>query len=454
MVNDCYQRHLDPTPAPESLLDAAMTTCSEDQVIWLAVAFDLDCYWLPEAPIEPLLALYRIAGLVLQASVCRRTPEALAVVAAEGDWYAQLDLDPVDLGAALRLIPVAIPKPWGQEIWYTGIEKRGVAAVLAGRAELPLPWLLAVAPRRLSGDRQRDLILLKILDPLPDPVFGDLYFELHQEKREVYVVTHVDREAWPDGIGAIRFGFDQSRVASHASREAFLDAYLAAVAAYRSVRELIDLRLEERRAEAGVGPNDPVSAATLRSWLKEVPEELVAREERLRLAMEAFTALRPLRVGDVVKVPLRVPHSLQHGVRTVEFQTPVYERMILSFAQKVLTQATWDTPAAAAVLELGPPEPEPLEMTAQGDGWVEERIVQFEDFAVYRLSLDAGASYPVVPADHYRLLMAVGGELSLAGSVVEGDQAVLLPLAFRQAELVNAGVEPRVALLATPQPSR
>jgi hypothetical protein len=165
------------------------------------------------------------------------------------------------------------------------------------------------------------LTLLKILDPSSTPVLGDLYFELHEEKREVYVVTHIDREAWPDGVGYIRYGFAPERVGQFANEAEFRSAYLAAVQAYESVRRALDSLPE------GAEPD----------------RELLALEPVLREGMNSFTGLRALRVGDVVEVPLLVPHALLHGVRTVEFQTPTYERKILSFAQKVLTQDHWDT---------------------------------------------------------------------------------------------------------------
>ena len=50
-------------------------------------------------------------------------------------------------------------------------------------------------------------------------------------------------------------------------------------------------------------------------------------------AVQAFMNPVPLRVGDAVTIPPRVPHSLQKGVHVIEFQTPVFERKILAAGQ-------------------------------------------------------------------------------------------------------------------------
>ncbi|MDX9874929.1 MAG: hypothetical protein RBS88_08470 [Spongiibacteraceae bacterium] len=458
MSKTTYQRIS--AASPEAVLDAAerelMAAGGGER--WLAVGFRLRQYWLEGEPEQSLIALYHLqattSGCRTALAVFEPEPRVVEAIAQAEPWFSLLGVRGVALAEPVELAPVRIPKPWGQEIWYTGVERRGQAAVTDGAYRMPLPWLLAAAPRRVADGQSRDLILLKILDPLPDPVFGDLYFELHEEKREVYVVTAVDRRAWPDGVGGIRFGFDAGRVAQYPSEQAFLDAYLASVAKYREVRRAIDELLDQRRLAAGVGLNEPLAASTLRQWLAGLPAELTEREQHLREAMESFTALRPLQVGDVVKVPHRVPHSLQHGVRTVEFQTPVYERLILSFAQKVLTQADWDTAAAARIMTAAPPAEEAFEQTASGRGWLEERIVEFDDFEVHRVRLEPGASRLLDATPAYALLMCVGGDLQLDGKTLGADVAVLLPAAWNGGTLRNTAAEPRVALLATPVHAR
>jgi hypothetical protein len=353
----------------------------------------------------------------------------------------------LDAARPLALAPHTEPKPWGRELWYTGIEARGVSGVRGGAddAAVPLPWVLTALPGRFGGVTEP--VLLKILDPHPDPRLGDLYFELHEEKQEVYVVTGVDAGAWPDGHGAIRMGLDATRL------EALGDAGLravfgAAVRDYEIVRRRIDARLDERRDAAGVPRDAALDPETERAWTEALPEALREQERRLREAVLELTALEPLAVGDVVRIPRGVPHALQHGVRVVEFQTPVYERRILFFAQKVLTQDHWDTPAALGRMTLRPPAPEPTTPAMDGDGVHADWIVAFDGFRVLRLRLEAGARC-VLPAASHGVLMGVAGEAVLGGTTLGPEAAALVPGAALAAEL-TACADGATALLALP----
>ena len=128
-----------------------------------------------------------------------------------------------------------------------------------------------------------------------------------------------------------------------------------------------------------------------------------------------------------MKVPCHTPHALQHGVRTVEFQTPVYERKILSFAQKVLTQDHWDTEEAVALMALEPEPEQPFTLCYRGEGVVAERIVDFADFEVQRWRLDSECSHQLSVADRYAVVMAVAGEVEIAGCRLAPGQACLVP---------------------------
>ncbi len=298
----------------------------------------------------------------------------------------------LDPSQPVHLAPVHIPKPWGQEIWFTGIEERGESEVVLSDGRRPLSEFLALDPDNLTAGRP--LLLLKILDPLVQPVRGDLYFEVHEQKQEVYVVTHVDETAWPDGIGAIRFGMNQQRRRGFANDTEFRRAYLRAVQAYETVRRGID---EGRDIE---------------------PEN----EIRLREAMDAFTDIRPLEIGDVVKVPTWFPHSLQHGVRVVEFQTPTYERFVLSFAQKVLTQDHWDTTEVLERIDIAPPEPERFEHVADGI----QRIARFDDFNVWRVDLTSEA-FTLPEHIPYAVCMTVTGVAKIGQLTLQPEAACLIP---------------------------
>lgn len=453
-----------PCANPEVVLD---TLCQSGGG-FAAVRYIFSQYYLAGNPDIELTGLFCVDGhgkriIALVTDKVRAVELALAdrrdVVSAGGesqlrDLADALETPVIELTLPLGLAPVHIPKPWGQEIWYTGIERRGQACVSDGRVCVPLPWVLSLAPRRLVAGNDQRLNLLKILDPLPDPVFGDLYFELHEEKREVYVVTHVNSRAWPDGVGAIRFGFDQQLRRTFATDAEFCDAYLAAVTAYEQVRRRIDRYLDQRRLDLGIGLADAVDVTTLKIWHGEVVAEDKALEEHLRMEMNRFTKLKPLRLGDVVKVPCLTPHALQHGVRTVEFQTPVYERRILSFAQKVLTQPCWDTPAAVVLMALDDPEDVSPDHIAADYGVGLERIAQFSDFDVQRLSLDPGAHWRWEATGNYALAMVVLGVVNIADQTLEPESAVLVPADRRALVVRNGGSDNAVLLISAPGCSR
>jgi hypothetical protein len=117
-----------------------------------------------------------------------------------------------------------------------------------------------------------------------------------------------------------------------------------------------------------------------------------------------------MRVGSVARVPVGVPHALQAGVRVVEFQTATYERSIVSFAQKVLTQPHWDTPSALELLDVEesrrcPLVPEDRQAPA-------ERIVDFPGFEAWRLRVSSvGGPVEVGSTAAYELIYVVEGAL-------------------------------------------
>ncbi len=397
----------------------------------LLVDFSFQQWWLDVVEPVQLTALYClendqvkvvVTDLALR-SVGLGPVEQFELWAQEHSFYVVAPGDP------LPLLPTYIPKPWGQEIWFTGVEERGVCCFGDSNKNVPIPWLQAVMPGEPVGQASAPLVLLKILDPSEQEVTGDLYFELHQDKREVYVVTWVDSTAWPDGQGAIRYGFDQQRLQACADEQLFRQQYLAAVQDYEQVRREIDALPQGSTVDSG----------------------LLQREESLRQAMNDFTNMRPLSVGDVVVVPLLTPHSLQHGVRTIEFQTPVYERQILSFTQKVLTQDHWDTEQAVAQMTLLPPPDQPFETLSTGDNALVERIVDFPDFEVRRVRIEAGESFQLEVSDSYALIMVVQGKVALGGLILAAEEAALLPPGWEQQPVPVQPAQPLVFLLAFPR---
>ena len=413
----------------------------------LAIHVDLHETWASPARHTPLTAVYLIERDAIHAFVTDRPLDAPG----PGHFHAtakRCRAAIFSLDQPLCLAPIAIAKPWGREFWYTGIEARGTSGVTDGRCTTPLSWVLASAPRRLCG--AMPIVLLKVLDPAPERVLGDLYFELHDTKQELYVVTHIDRRAWPDGRGAIRFGMNAARRASYADDERFRAAYLAAVREYETIRRTIDGLLDDKRSAAGVELDVPVPPVLMQRWLDELDPLLIDEERGRREAMDAFTEMRPLSEGDIVQLPCGLPHALQHGVRVIELQTPTFERRILSFAQKVLTQDHWDTHAAVAGMRLdSPPLVEPRVLMRERDCTV-ERIVEFDGFAARRVRL-APAARLKLPIDlPYALCIAISGELSLGNAKMVGEAACLVPQSATHRTLVNTGTRDAVCLLSGP----
>ncbi|XOV84104.1 MAG: hypothetical protein ACFHXK_03090 [bacterium] len=301
----------------------------------------------------------------------------------------------IDPTQPVRLVPVHIAKPWGQEIWYTGMEERGESAVSVSGTNMPLSEYLAHSAGLLAN--HAPVLLLKILDPKPEPVLGELYFEVHEEKQEVYIVTHVDAQAWPGGVGGIRFGMDQDKRRTFGDAHLFRAAFLEAVQAYEAIRRRID--------EQGA-------------------LDLTDDEAQARAHMNSFTALRELRVGDVVKVPTWTPHALLHGVRVVEFQTQTYERFIISFAQQVVTQNHWDSQHAIARMHVDAPAPEDFEAVQAGV----ERIASFSDFNVWRVDF-AETSAPLRLPDTvpYAVCMCLTGSVEIGDERYLPEEACFIP---------------------------
>ena len=219
----------------------------------LVVDFSLVAYWLADKPPIPLTALYLEAGNRISIAVtdCELRAAGLSAPEQYAQWSQQHGFASHVCGQPIALSPLAIPKPWGQEIWYTGVEARGVCRFGARDRQTPIPWLQAAVPEDELGGAGEALVLLKILDPVAEPVVGDLYFELHEEKREVYVVTNIDEAAWPDGTGYIRMGFAEDKLKEYAGDvAAFRASYRQAVQDYEVVRREIDALADVAEADA------------------------------------------------------------------------------------------------------------------------------------------------------------------------------------------------------------
>jgi hypothetical protein len=420
----------------------------------LALNYSVDTPWQAEQSITQLAAIYLLdrsadTSIRILAAVTDHVDELNKLIATEGADFdyvcTSLALPVLNLMAPLSLETVVIPKPWGREIWYTGVEVRGVSTIQG----IPLPWVISLYKSGLVGQADAEPVLLKILDPLPQEVYGDLYFEMHIHKTEVYVVTHVDQSAWPNGTGQIRFGFSEEKLAQYADHGEFKTAYLASVQNYQRIRRQIDSRFDAYRISEGFPEYTPLPTSTLQEWQLRLPTEWQQQEQQLRADMNEFTGTRNLSVGDVISIDPLTPHALQHGVRTIEFQTPHYERKILSFAQKVLTQSNWDTESAIQEMTITPVPPQGFEPVYPSPGVLTEKIADFEQFDVLRVSVESNYSYRQ-PLDNYALVICITGRCDVNGLVLEPEHACLVPHGLGLVTITNPGRQPMQCLIAYP----
>ncbi len=381
------------------------------------------------------------------------------------DWAARrMEAAVVSSHRPLHLQTCYIPKPWGGERWYTGIEQRGVSQVRTGTGSTALPYALSMFPVPLVGEGEEPPILLKTLEPLPDPIYGDLYLEVHREKWETYVVLDVDRTAWPDGIGYLRAGLDAEALAAYRERHGdegpqHMAADLRhAIEHYEEARRRIDGLLDEALRQRGDDPAVPLMPHQHRALLDDVPDALREQEAERRIAVERLIGRVPLREGDVVTLPPGVLHSLQHGVKVIEFQTPTYERLIAMFAQKVLTQPHWDVAAAIDQMQKAPYTPQPPEQLVHEEGLTVERIVDFPGFSVERVSLALNRTLNEATegANRYQLLIVTGGkgEIILPDSstfTLEPGSGYILPAAMGEYRVNAIAAQGVTYLRASPR---
>ena len=85
-----------------------------------------------------------------------------------------------------------------------------------------------------------------------------------------------------------------------------------------------------------------------------------------------------------------------HGIKVVEFQTPHYERLILMFAQKVITQNHWDTENAINKLETAVYHPPKLDCIHNSKYLIVERFTDFPQFNFDRIRLEPKKTYEIL----------------------------------------------------------
>ena len=181
-----------------------------------------------------------------------------------------------------------------------------------------------------------------------------------------------------------------------------------------------------------------------------IPNDWLSQEKELRAHMNSFTSILPVKVGDIIKIPLLTPHGLLHGVRVVEFQNPVYERLILSFNQKTLTQNHWDTEEALNIMtELVEPFPQ-LKVIKKDSDHIIEEVAVFEDFKVLRLTLTSKSPCKLSVSKDYKLLLVIEGSISCNGIIAHKESGLFLPAGQKNIDIKNINNNQSIVLLASP----
>ena len=354
-----------------------------------------------------------------------------------------------------------IPKPWGYEGWYTGVEQRGVVKVSDGFGSTEIPYALSLFKSAVLAAYPEDLILLKTLNPVCEEVYGDLYLEMHEQKWEVYLVTDIDPIAWPSGIGIIKAGFNANKVEEYtqiygdAWKTHYLREFQNDIQNYESIRRDIDQQIDQLKQNRGINPTEPVSPSLMEEMLQSIPASQLKKEAQLRQKTVEYTGDCPVSVGDVVTFPTYQMHSLQHGIRVIEFQTPHYERLIVMFAQKVLTQNHWDTEKALSLMAPEVYKRPELKVQEQSSGTLNERFVDFPGFTADRITLAPHTSYEEQTGDQYHLLITVTGIATLqtpSNDTFEliKEEAFFVPNSMGHYRIINNTDEVLVTLKAMP----
>lgn len=371
-----------------------------------------------------------------------------------------------------RLKRVTVPKPWGEEIWYTGVEKRGVCGLfLSGISDqnpaivttsdepeqsVPLPFL-ELALGCACPESKSSLPLLKELLPFDQPFYGELYTEVHTEKAETYLVTGLSNQCLERGFGEVKLGL-HPQFARNWQDPSTRDEAATRLKSYEQLRERVDHCLEQAghlfQEQVLLKEQGPQALESAKK--KHVVEGLLEEERRSYVAVSEIFLRHQIFPGDVVRVPTRTPHALQPGVRVVEFQTPSYERFILASNQKVLTQQGWDIEAA---LETVIPDlsSEAISRVPTQNGTSIRNVVSFPGLSVQELAFipeHQEQRSVVFQITHHSqrplVLFALSGGQIEVGSSQSGRLSVgeaYLVLASKLQVVLKGAIGTRVALM-------
>ena len=92
----------------------------------------------------------------------------------------------------------------------------------------------------------------------------------------------------------------------------------------------------------------------------------------------------------------------------------------------MLTQNHWDTEEALKKIDLDAPHEPALVVLEKTDSLCRERVVQFDDFKVDRVTLTKNA-HVLSPKGNYQLLLVVSGDVAIETLSLGVERACLIP---------------------------
>ncbi|MFA5103988.1 MAG: hypothetical protein WC527_02295 [Candidatus Margulisiibacteriota bacterium] len=314
-------------------------------------------------------------------------------------------------GRPLLLLGSPLEKAWGFEHTFTMIDPRQVNDVSddLGRTA-KLPDVLNLFPEGFGINPETNLILLKILKPGSTPIKSDLYLEVHWEKEEAYVVTKIDREAWPDGVAQIVCGLDPDLLELY--KYNFAESWEARYKAdFKAASDAYRIEVYEKYTANG----------------ESAPEEV---ESKLRQEVYRFIGKKDVREGDVLVFPKGTVHSLQHGIQVAEILTPHYERgIILPTPQKVTSfGGDWSTDKAFDAMIMRSYESPDFNLVANPFGHQIDDLVSFQMgnylLRAHRVYMESGGIfndnteyYPNLRS--YHMLLPISGKLTVSSNIAD-----------------------------------
>jgi mannose-6-phosphate isomerase class I len=226
----------------------------------------------------------------------------------------------------------------------------------------------------------------------------------------------------------MKYGVSQEQRSQFASDDEFKERFKSLCLEYENCRKEIDNYLESVVSQDLNSATNPSKA----SREDAIPREWREKEAKLESEINRFVGWLDLRQGDVVKVQRRVPHSLQYGITVVEFQTPVYERLIVTFNQKVLTQSHWDVSKAFEIMEINHPLSQNLLCLEDNDQILMEQVVDFKDFEVLRITQRAETFKLDLGKFGHSIIFALKSNITVIGDEVvalASGEACFIPAA-------------------------